>query len=186
MFSAWNTDRIEQLKSLLDDGLSAAQIAANLGGVTRNSVIGKVSRLGLNFKSKHATSSGMHRIIRPARARRNGGAVVASIKATRARAKALCDLLTEPTILAPEPISSCPPIALLDLRDEHCRWPIGDPGEKGFGFCGAPRHDNTVSYCAGHCRIAYRPLRNISEAERERRRQLGKRQVASGAWTCGF
>src|SRR5690348_9934005 len=43
----WTDDRVEQLKNLWTEGLSASQIARALGGVTRNAVIGKVHRLGL-------------------------------------------------------------------------------------------------------------------------------------------
>ena len=43
---AWNDERVELLKKLWADGLSASQIAGRLGGVTRNAVIGKVHRLG--------------------------------------------------------------------------------------------------------------------------------------------
>jgi len=43
----WTDDRVEQLKKLWESGLSASQIAAELGNVTRNAVIGKVHRLGL-------------------------------------------------------------------------------------------------------------------------------------------
>src|SRR5882762_4718242 len=44
----WTDDRVEQLKKLWESGLSASQIAAELGNVTRNAVIGKVHRLGLS------------------------------------------------------------------------------------------------------------------------------------------
>jgi GcrA cell cycle regulator len=40
----WTDERVELLKKLWADGLSASQIAARLGGVTRNAVIGKVHR----------------------------------------------------------------------------------------------------------------------------------------------
>jgi len=40
----WTDDRVEQLKKLWEGGLSASQIAAELGNVTRNAVIGKVHR----------------------------------------------------------------------------------------------------------------------------------------------
>ena len=53
---AWNDERVELLKKLWSDGLSASQIAGRLGGVTRNAVIGKVHRLGL---SGRATTSRM-------------------------------------------------------------------------------------------------------------------------------
>ena len=48
----WSDDRVEQLKKLWEAGLSASQIAAELGNVTRNAVIGKVHRLGLSGRAK--------------------------------------------------------------------------------------------------------------------------------------
>ena len=41
----WTDERVELLRKLWSEGLSASQIAAQLGGVTRNAVIGKVHRL---------------------------------------------------------------------------------------------------------------------------------------------
>ena len=51
---SWTDDRVEILKKLWVEGQSASQIAKELGGVTRNAVIGKVHRLGLENR---ATSS---------------------------------------------------------------------------------------------------------------------------------
>src|SRR5246127_5607992 len=72
----WTDERVELLKKLWADGLSASQIAAELGGITRNAVIGKVHRLGLSGRAKSpssaaprprkARSSGMMRVPRPA------------------------------------------------------------------------------------------------------------------------
>src|SRR5829696_7819780 len=53
----WTDERVELLKKLWADGLSASQIAAELGGVTRNAVIGKVHRLGLSGRAKSPSSS---------------------------------------------------------------------------------------------------------------------------------
>ncbi len=53
----WTDDRVEQLKKLWDSGLSASQIAAELGNVTRNAVIGKVHRLGLSGRAKSPSSA---------------------------------------------------------------------------------------------------------------------------------
>src|SRR5258708_6054672 len=49
---SWTDERVELLKKLWQDGLSASQIAAELGGVTRNAVIGKVHRLGLSGRGQ--------------------------------------------------------------------------------------------------------------------------------------
>ena len=45
---SWTDERVETLKRMWNDGQSASQIAKELGGVTRNAVIGKVHRLGLS------------------------------------------------------------------------------------------------------------------------------------------
>ena len=51
---SWTDERVEILKKMWGEGQSASQIAKELGGVTRNAVIGKVHRLGL---SNRATSN---------------------------------------------------------------------------------------------------------------------------------
>src|ERR1700724_1516215 len=55
---SWTDERVEMLKKLWADGLSASQIAAELGGITRNAVIGKVHRLGLSGRAKAPSSAG--------------------------------------------------------------------------------------------------------------------------------
>ena len=64
----WTDERVELLKKLWADGLSASQIAAELGGITRNAVIGKVHRLGLSGRAKSPSSSAP----RPRKARSSG------------------------------------------------------------------------------------------------------------------
>src|SRR5438552_17497774 len=62
----WSEDRVEQLKKLWEGGLSASQIAAELGNVTRNAVIGKVHRLGLSGRAKApSTAAPRPRMARP-------------------------------------------------------------------------------------------------------------------------
>lgn len=51
---------------------------------------------------------------------------------------------------------STPPIPLTSLTTFSCRYPIGDPFEEGFGFCGAPQ-DPGHPYCTKHCQLAYLP-----------------------------
>src|SRR4051795_8062340 len=64
----WTDDRVELLKKLWGDGLSASQIAGELGGITRNAVIGKVHRLGLSGRAKSSSSGAA----RPRKARAPG------------------------------------------------------------------------------------------------------------------
>jgi GcrA cell cycle regulator len=44
-------------------------------------------------------------------------------------------------------------VALVDLKPRHCKFPIGDPREEGFGFCGLDRADG--AYCRSHARLCY-------------------------------
>src|SRR3954466_10041455 len=60
----WTDERVERLKKLWQDGLSASQIAGELGGITRNAVIGKVHRLGLSGRAR-APSSSAPRVRKP-------------------------------------------------------------------------------------------------------------------------
>ena len=46
------------------------------------------------------------------------------------------------------------PISIADLHEFTCRWPIGDPSQPDFGYCGSPTEENKP-YCPDHCRIAY-------------------------------
>ena len=55
--ATWTDERVELLKKLWADGLSASQIAGELGNVTRNAVIGKVHRLGLSGRAKDKAAS---------------------------------------------------------------------------------------------------------------------------------
>lgn len=182
----WTDDRTAQLKALVDRGLTAREIGIEMG-VTRSAVIGKISRLGLRLFRIQSKKSGTSRVKRITPVHRNGVAVIAGTRAAgkreASRAKALSKLpATDPVKLPFDNVRHVP-VALLDLRDEHCRWPISDDADSTIGYCGAPRRDEKVPYCAGHCRMAYRPLRNITEHERERRSIFGKMQVASGAWS---
>src|SRR4029077_4343475 len=54
----WSDERVEQLKKLWESGLSASQIAAELGNITRNAVIGKVHRLGLSGRAQRPYPAG--------------------------------------------------------------------------------------------------------------------------------
>jgi GcrA cell cycle regulator len=54
---SWTDERVETLKKMWGEGQSASQIAKELGGVTRNAVIGKVHRLGLSNRAGSATAA---------------------------------------------------------------------------------------------------------------------------------
>jgi len=153
---SWNDERVETLKKLWSDGLSASQIAGRLGGVTRNAVIGKVHRLGL---SGRATTSRMKSHRPRARAqstRRLMKPRFANIGNPALRQLYLGD--TEPYTPPAEelviPLNERKSIQT--LTEASCRWPIGDPSENEFHFCGRKPKAGSP-YCEGHARKAYQP-----------------------------
>lgn len=54
------------------------------------------------------------------------------------------------------PLPGRAPVALVDLDRGQCRWPLGDPREPGFGFCGLPVAGDRTSYCTAHHRVSVR------------------------------
>jgi GcrA cell cycle regulator len=162
----WTDERVETLKKLWADGLSASQIAAELGGVTRNAVIGKVHRLGLSGRAKSPTSAAP----RPRKPRSHSHMLRVSRGSIRGN-NALAAAYDVEIEAEPELVDNVIPLGqrrtLLELTEETCRWPIGDPGQADFFFCGG----HTVSglpYCAYHSRVAYQPA-NIRRDRRPSR-----------------
>lgn len=164
----WTDERVELLKKLWNEGLSASQIAAEIGGITRNAVIGKVHRLGLSGRAK-APSASLPRVrkARPAtQMSRPARPAVRGSTALAVRFAPAYQIEAEPE---PELIENVVPIgqrcSLLELSDSKCHWPVGDPGHPDFYFCGGNAVP-TLPYCAYHCRMAYQP---VADRRRERR-----------------
>lgn len=156
---SWTDERIERLKKLWGDGLSASQIAAELGGVTRNAVIGKVHRLQLSGRVKTASAAtqrsrkttAVRQVVRPAArtvvSTRGNLAVVQSVEAEEVVAY-------RPAEEVVVPISRR--ISIMELREGTCRWPLGDPLNPDFVFCGGDC-DVGRPYCSAHAQIAFQP-----------------------------
>lgn len=168
MTNGWTDDRVALLKKLWTDGLSASQIAKQLGGVTRNAVIGKVHRLGLAGRA--APSRPIKRIVTPivrvrpvlvvAEAAPEPKPIVASA-AKIVQPSASPELLVAAgTARAAKPkaktVREGEIIGILQLGPNMCKWPIGDPGDADFGFCGSHCGSSAV-YCEEHAAIAFQP-----------------------------
>jgi GcrA cell cycle regulator len=151
----WSDDRVEQLKKLWEGGLSASQIAAELGNVTRNAVIGKVHRLGLSGRAKSPSSAApRQRKARPAQHMMRVSRPVSRGNTALAHA---FDVEMEPDPVAFDnvvPMSQR--LSLLELNEATCHWPVGDPSSPEFFFCGG-KALTSLPYCAYHSRIAYQP-----------------------------
>jgi len=149
---SWTDERVANLKKLWMDGLSASQIAKQLGGVTRNAVIGKVHRLGLSGRA--APSQPSRPTYRAARPRPTQAPSAPRRIEPAPRAVAA----VQPTPPAPRPaVLDLPGTAtVLTLGAHMCKWPIGDPSSDAFSFCGR-RSDEGQPYCVEHSRVAYQP-----------------------------
>lgn len=157
---AWTEDRVDVLKKLWAEGHSASQIAKQLGGVTRNAVIGKVHRLGL---SGRATPS--RPVKRPPRLARPKPQYTqtSNTKPTSPREQQPSDraiAAAEKAALAalqPLPLKDGEAATILTIRDSMCKWPIGDPADPNFAFCG--RKAECGPYCKEHAKIAFQPAK---------------------------
>ncbi|HWE47547.1 MAG TPA: GcrA family cell cycle regulator [Caulobacteraceae bacterium] len=140
----WTDERVSTLKKLWLEGLSASQIAKQLGGVTRNAVIGKVHRLGLSGRA--APSQPSRPVFRPARPRTQ---VAAPLQRR--------EPIQRPAAPLPSPVLDLPGTAtVLTLGAHMCKWPIGDPSTDEFSFCGRVA-SSEGPYCIEHARVAYQP-----------------------------
>lgn len=156
---SWTDERVELLKKLWADGLSASQIAAELGGITRNAVIGKVHRLGLSGRAKSPSSSAP----RPRKTRSSGHMLRVSRPVMRGNTALAYDYEAEPEPeLVEIPMEQRK--TLLQLSEKTCRWPVGDPGSTEFFFCGGESNDSP--YCSYHSRVAYQP---VADRRRDKR-----------------
>ena len=141
--NTWTIERVELLKSHFAAGLSCREIACEIG-VSRNAVIGKLSRLSLTREKK-------------VEIRRPGPKTGRSRSVPRLQYRILRKLFNEaPPAEDDQPIHSEQHCSLLELSEEKCRWPISNPGEEDFCFCGNRPLDG-LPYCAGHSRLAYQP-----------------------------
>ena len=153
---SWDGERVELLRKLWQDGISASRIAAQLGaGITRNAVIGKVHRLGLAGRAKPTASAGAPRAKRTP-------VLPAPQKtvALRGNTVILRDAVVaeEYETAAAQPDAVVIPIServtITELRENMCRWPLGDPLSAEFRYCGT-KCDPADPYCKPHARMAY-------------------------------
>ncbi|PWE33306.1 GcrA cell cycle regulator [Maritimibacter sp. 55A14] len=183
---SWTDERVELLKKMWIDGKSASQIAKELGGVTRNAVIGKVHRLGL---SNRATGGSAKPAAEDAAAAapRKEAAKPKSTGAKPASPQAPAEAPAKPASPAParKPIVSAgqplPPqpsaneispealatvrevekkarkLTLMELTERTCKWPVGDPATEDFWFCGLPCQSGKP-YCEAHVGVAFQPM----------------------------
>ncbi|OAP41171.1 GcrA cell cycle regulator [Sinorhizobium glycinis] len=168
----WTDERVEKLKKLWSEGLSASQIAAQLGGVSRNAVIGKVHRLSLPGRAKAGGTTAAARPKRTTSAPRAPNYAARAVTRTVTRTagttvlkeEVAVDLVAEQDIALDTSIvvPMSRRLELTQLTERTCKWPIGDPLKEEFHFCGNDSPESSP-YCSYHARLAYQP-----SAERRR------------------
>lgn len=174
----WTDERVEKLKKLWSEGLSASQIAAQLGGVSRNAVIGKVHRLCLPGRAKAGGTQAARPVKRTTSAPRAPNYASQRTSSTNATATSTTTRTVTRTAgatmmkeeieesvyqemeIAPSRNNVVVPISrrlgLTDLTERTCKWPVGDPMKDDFHFCGNDSPDASP-YCNYHQRLAYQP-----------------------------
>jgi GcrA cell cycle regulator len=176
---SWTDERIERLTKMWEGGATASQIAEELGGVSRNAVIGKAHRLGLKARPSPVKPNEKEAAPAPAPRAPKAAAAPAAAAVPASPAPAT----NQPRIVSvgpggflrqgpgdqQAPIPPAPPrrlvpakpspemadkTSLLDLNDRICRWPMGHPGEPDFHFCGEKVNPG-FPYCVEHCGRAF-------------------------------
>jgi GcrA cell cycle regulator len=163
MQMVWTAEAIEDLKRLALEGRSAAAIAATLGVGSRNAVIGKASRIGIKLNGGgRATLSGKTR----AGAHRAQWAAIPRAQPRAGKPSSAVGLSRDPRVgpvgqreaawaFGEAEVGEMRRVRFDEIRESACRWPLGDPRSGEFAYCGLKPVDGH-SYCAGHCRMAYR------------------------------
>jgi GcrA cell cycle regulator len=156
----WTEQKDDRLRELWIAGWAAREIAADIGGVSRNAVIGRSHRLNLTSRRKVAVrpkpkpngrQTGLVQRINAGKPLRQVITGSVHIKATAP---------AQPLPITPTSDNDIPHsqrCTVLTLTDNTCRWPVGDPSEPAFFFCGHRSADLCAGklYCRPHMRVAY-------------------------------
>lgn len=186
---SWTDERVELLKKMWNEGQSASQIAKELGGVTRNAVIGKVHRLGLSNRTTTSAGGAKATAEKPAPKAKKAAQPAPKeaktpaeepapprpvVPARRPIVPAGQPLPPQPSAneISPEALATvrevekkAKKLSLMDLTERTCKWPVGDPATDDFWFCGLAVKPGKP-YCEAHVGVAFQPM----SSRRDRRR----------------
>lgn len=167
--SKWTNERVELLTKLWCEGKTAKEIATVLGeGLTRNAVIGKAHRLKLSGRVSPIQANKSVRQSAIEDTAKKAGKLLETTRAAVPPSKS--KKITKPKIISGKKTEKItkdqlseladkgygPAVSMVDLKDNMCKWPIGDPQEDGFHFCGANKDGGASHpYCPNHEHVAY-------------------------------
>jgi GcrA cell cycle regulator len=158
----WTPEQISDLTRLWGEGLTTAEIGKRLG-ISKNAVVGKAHRLHLPARPSPIKRTGPRpQVYRPSTPRQPSAPRAPSApreprvatQAAQTSAAALRALANQP---------SAKRLPMMALSASTCRWPIGDPGDAEFHFCGERSLDGKP-YCSSHAAIAYVKMKPRTEA----------------------
>lgn len=190
---SWTDERVEILKTMWTEGKSASQIAKELGGVTRNAVIGKVHRLGLSNRNGSGGAADGGSKAKPAKpatkakpAAKTPKQETKPVESPKETAPAAPVSRIKPIIPAGQPLPPQPSaneidpealakvseiekkakkLSLMELTERTCKWPVGDPATDDFWFCGLPVQSGKP-YCEAHVGVAFQPMSSRRDRKR--------------------
>lgn len=184
---SWTDERVETLKKMWIGGKSASEIAKELGGITRNAVIGKVHRLGLSNRATPTTSKTSKKSVKKTTAKAARKPATKPVeKINPLIPKSTTIPPRKPIIRAGQPLPPQPSaneiseetlakvalveqkakkLTLMGLTEKTCKWPVGDPATEDFWFCGLSV-ETGKPYCEAHNGVAFQPM----TSRRDRRR----------------
>ncbi|MBP5352870.1 MAG: global cell cycle regulator GcrA-like protein [Alphaproteobacteria bacterium] len=146
----WTNEQVEQLRQMWVEGLTANEIAKRLG-VTKNAIVGKVHRLCLKARPSPIKN-------------KNAKDEAAEVAATEEENVETATAVETVEIVAEEDVVCKPQpaavrvhngnVKLTELDSHTCRWPIGDPRDDDFCFCGKKVRAGQT-YCDEHSAMAY-------------------------------
>ena len=144
--------------------MTTGQIAKALN-VTKNSIIGKVHRLCLTARPSPIKKSSTPKNTE-AEEKKTAPKTKKACKTTAKKEKVVekkAEKTSKETVVAPKEIKQVEPsskvveetnIPLVKLDNHTCRWPLGDPRDDDFCFCGK-RIKTGQTYCEEHAAVAY-------------------------------
>jgi len=158
----WTDEMVDELKKLWQKGMTTSEIAKLLG-VSKNSVVGKVHRIGLSARPSPIKTKPdeAEEVAAPSVKKKCRKAVSPAEKTVEKEA--------DSSDLSADVKEECVPsencavktntasssiTKLTDLDSHTCRWPIGDPKDENFHFCGN-KVKTGQTYCDEHAAIAY-------------------------------
>ena len=180
---AWTDQMVEDLKIMWKQGLTTAEIGKRLG-VSKNSIVGKVHRLGLSGRPSPIKKKEDKNTATAPASEVKKTPVEKIVKAEKTETpKPAKEIVKEPVKVATkeeikieEPVVVVKPVekedtkvsecqksdfnknaktvSLTELDNHTCRWPIGDPKDENFHFCGRKVRIGQT-YCDEHSLIAY-------------------------------